>query len=138
MQFTDFNLSSLRDFPPQRNFYRTPRVTINNKGDISMNAELLHQTENIRDFRGQYSEDGCWLVLFQDQKPNIHFSKAGGKAKNAALMKILQDKGFSFPLVYAFERRDDLNAWVGRCLEMSPPPDITAADKPKRWNRRSV
>lgn len=136
MNHLSLDLSTFRPFPPQRSIHAVPRLSINEKGDLAMNAAFRKQVGTTRDFRGLYAENGNQLILIPGEKPNIHFSNASGTAKNQALAEILKGLGYRFPILYRFTWSEADKAWVGSSQEMSPPPEIAVPVKPRRKRQR--
>ena len=135
MQESAIDLSQFLDFPLPNKAHALPRLSLGEKGSLYMNKAFFQAVGDVRNFKGKYSPDGHFLLLFPAEKGGIHFSPKGGTAKNRALSAILRDMGYAFPLLYAMEWRQDLNAWVGTCLEMSPPPEFPERGKPRHTRR---
>ena len=132
MPHIHFDISKFYAFPPQQSPHATPRLSINEKGALTMNGAFLKQVGTVRDFKGMYSEDGSQILLFPEEEPNIRFSKCGGLARNQLLANILKELGYGFPALYTMEWSEEYGAWVGSTQEMAPPPEFSAVGKPKR------
>ncbi len=74
MNFSDLDFDKLQDIPPIQHYFDTPRVSVTEKGLVSMNAAFRKNVGTQREFRSQISPDGRYLVFYPMEPPNIHFS----------------------------------------------------------------
>ena len=135
MDRSALDLSAFRDFPSQDVGHAVPRLSINEKGRLSMNTAFRKAVGSARAFRGMYTEDGSRLLFLSDREPNIRFSPANATGRNRALADILKKLGYKFPVLYTMEESKADHAWVGTCQEIMPPPAPPASLKAKRKHR---
>ena len=100
MNRSALDLSAFRDFPSQEVGHAVPRLSINEKGMLSMNTAFRKAVGSARAFRGMYTEDGSRLLFLSDREPNIRFSPANATGRNRALADILKKLGYKFPVLY--------------------------------------
>lgn len=103
-----------------------------------MNTALRQAMGETRDFHGMYSDEKGQILLYRNETPNVHFSKSGGISKNRALAETLEGLGFKLPLRYDVEWVEELQAWLGICQEMDPPPAVPALEKPRRRRKKEA
>lgn len=138
MQLSKIDLRSFHDFPPQPSAHTALCLSLNAKGELSMNTALRRAMGEIRDFHGMYSDEKGQILLYRNETPNVHFSKSGGISKNRALAETLEGLGFKLPLRYDVEWVEELHAWLGVCQEMDPPPAVPALEKPRRRRKKEA
>ena len=92
MQYPGLNFSELQDIPPLRHYYDVPRVSVTGKGLFAMNGAMRRQVGERREFRAKATADGCYLVLFPGETPNIRFSAKGGSVIHTDLARTLAEK----------------------------------------------
>ena len=78
MNFSELDFEALEDIPPLRRHYDVPRISITEKGMVSMNGALKRGVGAQREFRAKTSPDGRYLLLCSEETPNICFSAKGG------------------------------------------------------------
>lgn len=140
MNFSDLNFSTLQDIPPHQHYHDVPRVSISEKGFVSMNGAFRKEVGTQRDFRSQITPDGRYLVLYPMETPNIHFSAKGGNATHLDLAKYLAEKGILLPANYSMAWCQERQAWVGCCGELAQPPapSVFAKGKKKAAEKRKA
>ena len=74
MNFSELDFEALEDIPPLRRHYDVPRISITEKGMVSMNGALKRGVGAQREFRAKTSPDGRYLLLCSEETPNICFS----------------------------------------------------------------
>ena len=136
MQYPGLNFSELQDIPPLRRYFDVPRVSVTGKGLFAMNGAMMRQAGEQREFRAQITADGCYLVLFPGEAPNIHFSAKGGSVIHTAFARTLADKGILLPAVYTMEWCQEHQAWVGRCQELPIPEE--PPERPKKGSGKGA
>lgn len=77
MNFSELDFEALEDIPPLRRHYDVPRISITEKGMVSMNGALKRGVGAQREFRAKTSPDGRYLLLCSEETPNICFSAKG-------------------------------------------------------------
>ena len=130
MQYQGLNFSELQDIPPLRRYYDVLRVSVTGKGLFAMNGAMRRQVGEQREFRAKATADGCYLVLFPGETPNIRFSAKGGSVIHTDLARTLAGKGILLPAVYTMEWCQEQQAWVGRCQELPIPEGLP--ERPKK------
>ena len=85
-----------------------------------------------------YSDEKGQILLYRNATPNVPFSKSGGISKSRALAETLEGLGFKLPLRYDVEWVEELQAWLGICQEMDPPPAVPALEKPRRRRKKEA
>lgn len=78
MNFSELDFEALEDIPPLRRHYDVPRISITEKGMVSMNGALKRGVGAQREFRAKTNPDGRYLLLCSEETPNICFSAKGG------------------------------------------------------------
>lgn len=73
MNFSELDFEALEDIPPLRRHYDVPRISITEKGMVSMNGALKRGVGAQREFRAKTSPDGRYLLLCSEETPNICF-----------------------------------------------------------------
>ena len=132
MNFSDLDFSTLQDIPPLQRHYDIPRVSVSEKGLVSMNGAFRKEAGTQREFRSQTSPDGRYLVFYPMEAPNIHFSAKGGSVTHLELARYLEEKGILLPAVYSMTWCQEKQAWVGCCEELPQPPAPSALAKGKK------
>ena len=62
MNFSELDFEALEDIPPLRRHYDVPRISITEKGMVSMNGALKRGVGAQREFRAKTSPDGRYLT----------------------------------------------------------------------------
>lgn len=96
MNFSELDFEALEDIPPLRRHYDVPRISITEKGMVSMNGALKRGVGAQREFRAKTSPDGRYLLLCSEETPNICFSAKGGNVLHLDFKQYLEAKGISF------------------------------------------
>lgn len=97
MNFSELDFEALEDIPPLRRHYDVPRISITEKGMVSMNGALKRGVGAQREFRAKTSPDGRYLLLCSEETPNICFSAKGGNVLHLDFKQYLEAKGISLP-----------------------------------------
>ena len=100
MNFSELDFEALEDIPPLRRHYDVPRISITEKGMVSMNGALKRGVGAQREFRAKTSPDGRYLLLCSEETPNICFSAKGGNVLHLDFKQYLEAKGISLPALY--------------------------------------
>ena len=87
MNFSELDFEALEDIPPLRRHYDVPRISITEKGMVSMNGALKRGVGAQREFRAKTSPDGRYLLLCSEETPNICFSAKGGNVLHNSTWK---------------------------------------------------
>ena len=95
MNFSELDFEALEDIPPLRRHYDVPRISITEKGMVSMNGALKRGVGAQREFRAKTSPDGRYLLLCSEETPNICFSAKGGNVLHLDFKQYLE--GISLP-----------------------------------------
>lgn len=93
MNFSELDFEALEDIPPLRRHYDVPRISITEKGMVSMNGALKRGVGAQREFRAKTSPDGRYLLLCSEETPNICFSAKGGNVLHLDFKQYLEAKG---------------------------------------------
>ena len=101
------------------------RLSVNEKGMVSINSALSRAVGDQREFRAQKYPDGSCFALFRDEALNIKFSKKSLNSFQPGLASSLRGLGYNFPVVYILEWDEAHKAWVGHCSEISSPPKLS-------------
>ena len=136
MKDFQYSFELWEDIPPVISYYDTPRVSVSEKGLFAMNGAMMRQAGEQREFRAQITADGCYLVLFPGETPNIHFSAKGGSVIHTAFARTLADKGILLPAVCTMEWCQEHQAWVGRCQELPIPEE--PPERPKKGSGKGA
>ena len=102
MNFSELDFEALEDIPPLRRHYDVPRISITEKGMVSMNGALKRGVGAQREFRAKTSPDGRYLLLCSEETPNICFSAKGGNVLHLDFKQYLEAKGISLPALYTW------------------------------------
>lgn len=132
MNFSDLDFSTLQDIPPLQRYYDTPRVSVSEKGLVSMNGAFRKEVGKQREFRSQVSPDGRYLVFYPMETPNIHFAEKGGSVTHLELAKYLKKLGMLLPVIYTMTWCQERQVWVGCCGELPQPPSLSVLAKCKK------
>ncbi len=132
MNFSDPDFDKLQDIPPIQHYFDTPRVSVTEKGLVSMNAAFRKNVGTQREFRSQISPDGRYLVFYPMEPPNIHFSAKGGNVTHLELAKYLKKQGMLLPAIYTMTWHQERQVWVGCCEELPQPPALSTLAKSKK------
>lgn len=132
MNFSDLDFSTLQDIPPLQRYYDIPRVSISEKGLVSMNGAFRKEVGAQREFRIQTTPDGRYLVFYPMESPNIRFSAKGGNVTHLDLARYLKGQGILLPTIYSMAWCKEEQAWVGRCEELAQPPILSVLAKGKK------
>ena len=62
MNFSELDFEALEDIPPLRRHYDVPRISITEKGMVSMNGALKRGVGAQREFRAKTNPDGRYLL----------------------------------------------------------------------------
>lgn len=137
MNFSELDFEALEDIPPLRRHYDVPRISITEKGMVSMNGALKRGVGAQREFRAKTSPDGRYLLLCSEETPNICFSAKGGNVLHLDFKQYLEAKGISLPALYTMEcaRSGGLSAAVRTCPNPRPSP---ALGQPKKVRRSAA
>ena len=73
MNFSELDFEALEDIPPLRRHYDVPRISITEKGMVSMNGALKRGVGAQREFRAKTSPDGRYLLLCSEGRPTSVF-----------------------------------------------------------------
>lgn len=111
MNFSELDFEALEDIPPLRRHYDVPRISITEKGMVSMNGALKRGVGAQREFRAKTSPDGRYLLLCSEETPNICFSAKGGNVLHLDFKQYLEAKGISLPALYTMEWCQERRAW---------------------------
>lgn len=93
MNFSELDFEALEDIPPLRRHYDVPRISITEKGMVSMNGALKRGVGAQREFRAKTSPDGRYLLLCSEETPNICFSAKGGNVLHLDFKQYLEQRG---------------------------------------------
>lgn len=93
MNFSELDFEALEDIPPLRRHYDVPRISITEKGMVSMNGALKRGVGAQREFRAKTSPDGRYLLLCSEETPNICFSAKGGNVLHLDLNSTWKQRG---------------------------------------------
>lgn len=104
MNFSELDFEALEDIPPLRRHYDVPRISITEKGMVSMNGALKRGVGAQREFRAKTSPDGRYLLLCSEETPNICFSAKGGNVLHLDFKQYLEAKGISLPALWSGAR----------------------------------
>lgn len=126
MNFSELDFEALEDIPPLRRHYDVPRISITEKGMVSMNGALKRGVGAQREFRAKTSPDGRYLLLCSEETPNICFSAKGGNVLHLDFKQYLEAKGISLPALYTMEWCQERRAWIGCCQDLPEPPALSA------------
>ena len=121
MNFSELDFEALEDIPPLRRHYDVPRISITEKGMVSMNGALKRGVGAQREFRAKTSPDGRYLLLCSEETPNICFSAKGGNVLHLDFKQYLEAKGISLPALYTMEWCQERRAWIGCCQDCPNP-----------------
>lgn len=135
MNFSDLDFEALEDIPPLRRYYDVPRISVTEKGMVSMNGALKKEAGAQREFRAKTSPDGRYLVLCSEETPNISFSAKGGNVLHPDFRQHLEAKGISLPALYTMKWCQERRAWIGCCQDLPTPPALSALSQPKKTRR---
>ena len=138
MNFSELDFEALEDIPPLRRHYDVPRISITEKGMVSMNGALKRGVGAQREFRAKTSPDGRYLLLCSEETPNICFSVKGGNVLHLDFKQYLEAKGISLPALYTMEWCQERRAWIGCCQDLPEPPALSALDQPKKVRRSAA
>ena len=132
MNFSDLDFSTLQDIPPHQHYYDTPRISVTEKGLVSMNGAFRRKAGTQREFRIQSSPDGRYLVFYPMETPNIRFAAKGGSATYLELADHLEERGILLTAVHTMAWCPERQIWVGCCEELSQPPALSGLVKGKK------
>ena len=138
MSIPRFDFQTLQDIPSRLNHRDTPRLTITEKGLISINGALRSRVGERRAFRAKISPDGRYMALCTREEPNLQFGLRSGRTYHAALCRLVEEMGFTLPVVYTMEWDEEHSAWIGGCEEIAPPPALSALREEKTARRRKA
>ena len=124
MQNINFDL--FEDIPDKVPSGTALRLSVNEKGMVSINSALSRAVGDQREFRAQKYPDGSFFALFRDEAPNIKFSQKSLNSFQPGLASSLRGLGNNFPVVYILEWDEAHKAWVGHCSEISSPPKLSS------------
>lgn len=96
MNFSELDFEALEDIPPLRRHYDVPRISITEKGMVSMNGALKRGVGAQREFRAKTSPDGRYLLLCSEETPNICFSAKGGNVLHLDFKQYLESPCLPF------------------------------------------
>lgn len=120
MNFSELDFEALEDIPPLRRHYDVPRISITEKGMVSMNGALKRGVGAQREFRAKTSPDGRYLLLCSEETPNICFSAKGGNVLHLDFKQYLEAKGISLPALYGARSGGPGSAAVRTCPNPRP------------------
>ena len=133
MNENQLDLSLFHDFPPQLSEHTVPKLRMTDHGELVMNPAMKKCVGTRRDFLGKLSQDGTMLLLLEAENGNVHFTEKTCIAKHRSLQAELVHLGFSLPVNYRIEYREEQHAWLGICEELVlPSPTL----KPTKTRRR--
>lgn len=138
MEIPGFDFQTLQDIPPRLNQRDTPRLTITAKGMVSINSALRGKAGEQRAFRARISPDGRYMALCTREEPNLRFGLRSGHTYHTALRRLVEEMGFTLPVVYTMEWSEEHGAWIGCCEEIAPPPALSALSEEKTARRRKA
>lgn len=124
MQNINFDL--FEDIPAKVSSGPALRLSVNEKGMVSINSALSRAVGDQREFRAQKYPDGSCFALFRDEAPNIKFSQKSLNSFQPGLASSLRGLGYNFPVVYILEWDEAHKVWVGHCSEISSPPKLSS------------
>lgn len=135
MIFSDLDFSTLQDIPPLQRYYDMPRVSVSEKGLVSMNGAFRKEAGTQRTFRSQIGPDGRYLVFYPTETPNIRFSAKGGSVTHVDLAKYLVEKGILLPAVYSMTWCRERQAWVAFLCAYRGNPGAFSSTHSHGWEQ---
>ncbi len=119
--------------PAPTHYYDIPRLTVNEKGHMTMNSACLRQVGKTRCFSGEISTDGRCLKLQPDESGELHFSPASGVCLHRDFSSHLKERGIQLPAIYTLEWLPERDLWVGTSNDLpKPPKTVVFSRKPAR------
>ena len=100
MDRSALDLSAFRDFPSQDVGHAVPRLSINEKGRLSMNTAFRKAVGSARAFRGMYTEDGSRLLFLSDREPNIRFFSGQRHRAQPCVGRYFEKAGLQVSVLY--------------------------------------
>lgn len=122
--------------PTPVNYAETPRLSVNKKGQMSMNAAFLRAVGNDRRFYGEVSKEGHCLTLRPDGEGQICFTPKGVRL-NGRLAELLRARQVKIPAVYSMEWIPERGLWAGRSGDLSDPPPVSTLLPKRRGGKRN-
>lgn len=134
----NINFELLVDLPPKVIRKDTLRISVNEKGMITMNGALKRSVGEQRKFKAQIYPDGSCFVLFKEREPDIEFSVKSANSLQHSFADLLKSKGYSFPVIYTLQWDEGHRAWGGFCSEISSAPGISEIKASVKKGRRAA
>jgi len=122
--------------PAPVHYYETPRLSVNEKGQMTMNPVFLRKIGETRRFYGAVSKDGRCLTLRPDREGQICFSPKGVR-QNSAFAALLDRRGIRFPAVYSMEWVPERELWAGCSNDLPRPPQAKTLLPGRRGGKRN-
>lgn len=122
--------------PTPTHYYDIPRLTVSEKGQMTMNPAFLRMAGQTRCFHGEVSKDGRCLLLRPDAGGQLRFSPKGVRA-NRAFFNRLRELGIEAPTVYSLEWLPERELWAG-CSSDLPKPPAGMKLLPNKPRRRAI
>ena len=122
--------------PAPVRYYDTPRLSINEKGQMAMNPVFLREAGENLCFYGGVSEDGRCITLRPSKEGQTCFTAKGAK-KNEKFSRLLGRRGIKFPVTYSMEWVPERELWFGCSGDLPKPPQAKTLLPKRRGGRLS-
>lgn len=122
--------------PPPLPCSEVPKLSVNKKGQMSMNTAFRQKVGDRRRFHGEVSKDGRCLTLRPDEKGQLSFT-AKGVRQNNRFADLLRERQIKIPAVYSMEWVPERELWVGRSNDLSSPPPVSTLLPKRRGGKRN-
>lgn len=122
--------------PTPMNYAETPRLSVNKKGQMSMNAAFLRAVGDERRFYCEVSKDGRCLTFRPDGDGQICFTPKGVRLYGR-FADLLRQRQIRFPVIYSMEWLPERALWAGYSNDLSSPPPSNALLPKRRGGKRN-
>lgn len=132
--FSEFDKMEFQEVPPPQRSQDRPKLIMNSRGVLFMNAAFLHR-EKRRTFLLSLSSDGRYVKLRPGEDGDTAFSPKGVITHKDMRDELLA-REIALPAVYQMEWNEERGIWAGCSEDLPAPPSARQLLPPKERRGR--